>query len=147
MYSIQLLHYDMSLFFGILIIIPSSHSSGIFSSFHIFFNRGFSSSTAISGSKFSTSGFILSGTAAFPFSNYVRASCISVFIVGSKFTSVSFSLLLSLKFLIFCLLSASLSFWLNMSEKYFCYLFNCSSCVVKSIPDLVFTGIFILNFL
>jgi len=83
---LQLLQFDSSPFFGILIISPS-HSSGIFS-FHIFFNRGYSISTVISGSTFSTSGFILSRPAAFLFINCVRASCISVFVGGSKFTSV-----------------------------------------------------------
>ena len=45
---LQLLQFDRS-FFSILIISLSSHSSGIFSSFHIFFNRGYSISTVISG--------------------------------------------------------------------------------------------------
>jgi hypothetical protein len=102
------LQFDMSPFFRILIISPSFHSSGIFSSFHIFCNRGYSISTVISGSTFNTSGFILPRPAAFLFFNYVRASCISVFVGGSKFTSLSFEflLLLSLTFLISCFLSA-----------------------------------------
>ena len=87
---LQLLQFDRSPFFGILIISPSSHFSKIFSSFYIFFNRGYIISTVISGTTVSTSGFILSRPAAFPFLNCVRASCISVFVGGSKVTSVSF---------------------------------------------------------
>jgi hypothetical protein len=76
---LRLLQFDRSPVFGILIISPSSHSSGIFSSFHIFCNRGYGISTFISESTFNTSGFILSRPANFPFFNCVRANCISVF--------------------------------------------------------------------
>ena len=75
---LQLLQFDKSPFFGILIINPSSQCSGIFSSFHIFSSRGYSISIVISGSAFSTSRFILSKPTAFPFLNCVKASCISV---------------------------------------------------------------------
>jgi len=64
----QLLQFDRFPFFGILIISPS-HSSGIYSSFHIFSSRGYSISIVISGSNFSTSGFILSRPTAFLFFN------------------------------------------------------------------------------
>jgi len=87
--ALQLLQFDRSPFFSILIISPF-HSSGIFSSFHIFCNRGYCISTVISGSTFNTSGFILPRPAAFLFVNYVRASHISVFVGESKFTSLSF---------------------------------------------------------
>ena len=74
---LQLLQFDKSPLFGILIINPSSQSSGIFSSFHIFSSRGYSISTVtVTGSIFSTSGFILSKPTAFPFFNCVKASCI-----------------------------------------------------------------------
>ena len=52
---LQLLQFDKSPFFGILIINPSSQSSGIFSNFHIFSSRGYRISAVISGSSFSTS--------------------------------------------------------------------------------------------
>ena len=55
---LQLLQFDKSAFFGILIINPSSQSSGIFSFSHIFSSRGYSISAVISGSTFSTSGYI-----------------------------------------------------------------------------------------
>ena len=109
----------MNTFFGILIINPSYHSSGIFSSFHIFSTRAYSISTVISGSALSTSRFILSRPTAFPFFNYVKANFISVFVGGFKFTSVSFSFLLLFSFtvLISCLLPVLLSSLLNISEK------------------------------
>ena len=97
MISLQLAQFNTSPFFGI-VIISLSHSSGIFTSFYIFLNRGYSISTVISGSTFSTSGFILSRPDAFPFSSNFRASYISVFVGGSKFTSVSFSFSLVLSF-------------------------------------------------
>jgi len=103
---LQLLQYDKSPFFGILIINPSSQSSGIFSSFHIFSSRRYSISALISGSTFSISGYILSKPAAFPFFNCDKTNCISVLVGGSKFISVSlsFSLLPSSTFLVSCLL-------------------------------------------
>jgi len=64
---LQLLKFARSPFFGILITNPSSHSSTIFSYFHIFSSRGYSISTVISGSTLSISGFILSRPTAFPF--------------------------------------------------------------------------------
>jgi len=145
---LQLLQFVKSHFFGILIINPSSQSSGISSSFQIFSNRGYSISAVISGSTFSTSGYILSKPAAFPFFHCGKANYISIFVGGSKFTSFSFSPLSSSTFLISCLLPTLLSSLLNISEKCPSHLFSCCcSCVVKSIPDLVFTGLFILNFL
>jgi len=89
---LQLLQFDKSPSFGILIINPSSQSSGIFFSLYIFSSRGYSISAVISGSTFGTSGYILSKPAAFPFFNCDKANCISVFVGRSKFTSVSFSL-------------------------------------------------------
>ena len=86
---LQLLQFDKSPFFSILIINLSFHSSGIFS-FHIFFSRGYSISAVISGSTFSTSRYILSKPAAFPFFNGDKANCIPILVGGSKFTSVSF---------------------------------------------------------
>jgi hypothetical protein len=53
------LQFVKSPFFGILITNPSSHSSGIFSSFHIFSSRGYSTSTVFSGSTLSTSNSLL----------------------------------------------------------------------------------------
>jgi hypothetical protein len=60
-----------------LVIDPSSHPLGIFSSFHIFSNKGYSISIVIAVSTFSTSEFILSSPAALPFFNCDRASSIS----------------------------------------------------------------------
>ena len=141
---LQLLQFYKSPFFGILIINPSPQSSGIFS-FHIFPSRGYSISAVISGPTFSTYRFILSKPAAFPFFNCDKTNCISVFVGGSKFTSVSFSF--SLLSSISCLIPTRLSSLLNISEKCSSHLFTCSSCVVKSIPHSVFAGLFILNFL
>ena len=88
---LQLLQFGKSPSFGILIINPSSQSSGIFSSLHIFSSRGYSIFAVISGSTFRTSGYILSKPAAFPFFNCDKAKCISVFVGGSLRVQIYFS--------------------------------------------------------
>jgi hypothetical protein len=87
-----------------MIINPSSHSLGIFSSFHIFSNKGYSISTVMAVSTFSTSEFILSSPTALPYFNCDRASSVSFFVGGSRFISDSSLLLFSCTFLVSCLL-------------------------------------------
>ena len=104
---LQLLHFYNSPFFGIFVINPSSQSSGIFYSFHIFSSTGYSISAVISGSTFSTSGCILSQPAAFPFVNCDKANCISVFVGGPRLLQFHFHYYL---FLLRCLLTSILTF-------------------------------------